>query len=91
MQLFSTDTIHGPLQWQNFRLRILCIAYSCKYNIILFFFQTDDITIRFRFSPSSDANWWFILSYFFIFLTLLSFSQYTKFVNESFAIVTVRE
>ena len=23
----------------------------------LFFFQKDDITIRFRFSPSSDADW----------------------------------
>ena len=32
-------------------------SYFNSYNKIVFFFHKHDITIRFRFSPSSDANW----------------------------------
>ena len=44
--------------------RILVLKRSLRANtkIVIwynsvFFFHKDDITIRFRFSPSSDANW----------------------------------
>ena len=48
-QCTKMKTFHGKVY--------LLKLYWILWYIIVFFFQKDDITIRFWFSPSSDVNW----------------------------------